>query len=45
MPSKQSATVRRRWEAARLAMVEPGFEAPDDTIREMADWVRPRLDL
>lgn len=30
MPSKQSAAVRRRWEAARLAMVQPGFEAPDD---------------
>jgi epsilon-lactone hydrolase len=30
MPSKQSEAVRRRWEAARLAMVQPGFEAPDD---------------
>jgi monoterpene epsilon-lactone hydrolase len=30
MPSKQSESVRRRWEASRLAMVEPGFEAPDD---------------
>ena len=30
MPSKQSETVRRRWEASRLAMVQPGFEAPDD---------------
>ena len=30
MPSKQSAAVRRRWEAARLAVVQPGFEAPDD---------------
>jgi len=30
MPSKQSEAVRRRWEASRLAMVEPGFEAPDD---------------
>ena len=30
MPSKQSAAVRRRWEAARLAMVQPSFEAPDD---------------
>ena len=30
MPSKQSAAVRRRWEASRLAMVRPGFDAPDD---------------
>jgi monoterpene epsilon-lactone hydrolase len=30
MPSKQSEAVRRRWEASRLAMVPPGFEAPDD---------------
>ena len=30
MPSKQSEAVRRRWEASRLAMVQPGFEAPDD---------------
>jgi acetyl esterase/lipase len=30
MPSKQSGAVRRRWEAARLAMVQPGAEAPDD---------------
>jgi epsilon-lactone hydrolase len=30
MASKQSAAVRRRWEACRLAMVQPGFEAPDD---------------
>ena len=30
MPSKQSEAVRRRWEAARRAMVEPGFERPDD---------------
>lgn len=30
MPSKQSAAVRRRWEASRLAMVQPGFDAPDD---------------
>jgi hypothetical protein len=30
MPSKQSEAVRRRWEAFRLAMVQPGFEAPDD---------------
>jgi epsilon-lactone hydrolase len=30
MPSTQSAAVRRRWEASRLAMVQPGFEAPDD---------------
>lgn len=30
MPSKQSAAVRRRWEASRLAMTQPGFDAPDD---------------
>jgi len=30
MASKQSAAVRRRWEASRLAMVQPGFDAPDD---------------
>jgi epsilon-lactone hydrolase len=30
MPSKQSDAVRRRWEASRLAMVQPGFDAPDD---------------
>ena len=30
MPSNQSAAVRRRWEASRLAMVQPGYEAPDD---------------
>jgi monoterpene epsilon-lactone hydrolase len=30
MPSKQSAAVKRRWEASRLAMVQPGFGAPDD---------------
>jgi acetyl esterase/lipase len=30
MPSKQSEAVRRRWEAARLAMTEPGAETPDD---------------
>jgi acetyl esterase/lipase len=30
MPSKQSEAVRRRWEAARLAMVDPGAEGPDD---------------
>ena len=30
MPSKQSEAVRRRWEAARRAMVEPDAEAPDD---------------
>jgi monoterpene epsilon-lactone hydrolase len=30
MPSKQSEAVRRRWEASRLAMTQPGFEAPDD---------------
>jgi epsilon-lactone hydrolase len=29
-PSNQSAAVRRRWEASRLAMTQPGFEAPDD---------------
>ena len=29
-PSKQSEAVRRRWEASRLAMVQPGYEAPDD---------------
>ena len=29
MPSKQSETVRRRWEAARLALAGEG-EAPDD---------------
>src|SRR6201988_2065537 len=30
MPSKQSEAVKRRWEASRLAMVQPGFEGPDD---------------
>ncbi|HEU5385210.1 MAG TPA: alpha/beta hydrolase [Streptosporangiaceae bacterium] len=30
MPSKQSEAVRRRWEAARLAMVPGGPEGPDD---------------
>lgn len=30
MPSKQSETVRRRWEAARLAMTQPDGEGPDD---------------
>src|SRR5262245_65175934 len=30
MPSKQSEAVRRRWETSRLAMVQPGLEAPDD---------------
>jgi epsilon-lactone hydrolase len=30
MPSKQSEAIRRRWEASRLAMIQPGFEAPDD---------------
>jgi epsilon-lactone hydrolase len=30
MPSKQSEAVRRRWEAARLAMAQPGSEGPDD---------------
>jgi RNA polymerase sigma-70 factor, ECF subfamily len=30
MPSKQSEAVRRRWEAARLAMVQPDGDGPDD---------------
>ena len=30
MPSKQSAAVRRHWEAARLAMAQDGAEGPDD---------------
>ena len=30
MPSKQSEAVRRRWEAARLAMAQPDVEGPDD---------------
>jgi len=30
MPSKQSGAVRRRWEAARLAMTQPGADHPDD---------------
>jgi acetyl esterase/lipase len=30
MPSKQSEAVRRRWEASRLAMTQPGTEGPDD---------------
>ena len=30
MPSKQSAAVRRHWEASWLAMTQPGYEAPDD---------------
>ena len=30
MPSKQSEAVRRRWEAARLAMTRPDVEGPDD---------------
>jgi epsilon-lactone hydrolase len=30
MPSKQSEAVRRRWEAARRAMLEPDAEGPDD---------------
>lgn len=30
MASKQSEAVRRRWEAARLAMVQPDGERPDD---------------
>jgi monoterpene epsilon-lactone hydrolase len=30
MPSKQSEAVRRHWEVARLAMVQPGFEGPDN---------------
>ncbi|HYX60338.1 MAG TPA: alpha/beta hydrolase fold domain-containing protein, partial [Streptosporangiaceae bacterium] len=30
MSSKQSEAVRRRWEAARLAMTRPDVEGPDD---------------
>jgi epsilon-lactone hydrolase len=30
MPSNQSEAIRRRWEASRLAMTQPGFAAPDD---------------
>ena len=30
MPSKRSEAVRRRWEAARLAMAQPDVEGPDD---------------
>lgn len=30
MASKQSEAVRRRWEAARMAMADPGGEGPDD---------------
>ena len=30
MPSKQSEAVRRRWEAARLAMAQPDGAGPDD---------------
>jgi epsilon-lactone hydrolase len=30
MPSKQSEAVRRHWETGRLAMVQPGFEGPDN---------------
>lgn len=30
MPSKQSEAVKRRWEMGRMAMEQPGFEAPDD---------------
>lgn len=33
MPSKQSDAVRRRWEAARLAMTQPDVEGPDDESR------------
>jgi epsilon-lactone hydrolase len=33
MPSRQSAGVRRRWEASWLAMTQPGYEAPDDESR------------
>lgn len=29
-PSKQSESVRRHWEASRLAWVQPGLQAPDD---------------
>src|SRR5215472_4500481 len=30
MASKQSASIRRHWEESRLAMTQPGAEAPDD---------------
>jgi len=30
MQSKQSEAVRRHWEASRQAMVQPGFEGPDN---------------
>jgi epsilon-lactone hydrolase len=30
MPSQQSDAVRKRWEAARLAMASPGGDGPDD---------------
>jgi monoterpene epsilon-lactone hydrolase len=30
MASRQSESVRRRWEASWLAMTQPGYEAPDD---------------
>ena len=30
MPSKQSEAVRKRWEAARLAVTRPAGEGPDD---------------
>jgi acetyl esterase/lipase len=30
MSSKQSEAVRRRWEAARLSMAQPGGDGPDD---------------
>jgi epsilon-lactone hydrolase len=30
VPSKQSEAVRRRWEAAQRAMVQPDVEGPDD---------------
>ena len=40
MASKQSEAVRRRWEASRLAMVQPGVEAPDD--ESWGDAAEPR---
>jgi hypothetical protein len=30
MPSKQSDAIRKRWEAARLAMASPDGDGPDD---------------
>jgi len=30
MPSKQSGAVKRHWEISRQAMVDPGFDAPDN---------------